>query len=146
MGERRSRPVATWFRRRRYRLPGHSPTGISPIGRDDQHRLEAATWAHHLQRQHERTLILSQPFWARLAARTTSAFGSCDYRILLAAVATVPGSSLAWPPLGRSRNCWGKGAISLWAHPLPRRSNYSVLILIFSDSHDDHLVAKMTLS
>jgi hypothetical protein len=36
MNKRRSRPVATVCRRRR--LPGHSPTGVSPIGRGDQRR------------------------------------------------------------------------------------------------------------
>ncbi len=31
--ERRHRPAATVCRRRRYHLPGHSPTGVLPIGR-----------------------------------------------------------------------------------------------------------------
>ncbi len=38
MDELRSRPVAICCRRRRGRLPGHSPTGVSPIGRGDQNR------------------------------------------------------------------------------------------------------------
>ncbi len=37
-------------------LPGHSPTGVSPIVRGDQQHWEAATWAHHLQGQHEHIL------------------------------------------------------------------------------------------
>ncbi len=37
-GERRHRFVSTVYRCRRYRLPGHSPTGVSPIGRGDQNR------------------------------------------------------------------------------------------------------------
>ncbi len=100
--KRRHRPVATVCRRRRYRLPEHSPTGVSPIGRGARTRWEAVTWANHLQRQHERLLIeciglflLCISLWRNHRRKGR------DWRqgrpppsevatILLAAVATVP--------------------------------------------------------
>ncbi len=54
--KRHLHPVATVSCHRRYGMPGLSPTGVSPIGCGDQWRWEAATWAHHLQRQHEHVL------------------------------------------------------------------------------------------
>ncbi len=89
--ERHCRPVATVCHHCCCRLPGLSPTGISPIGHDNQHCWEAATWAHHLQGQHEHILIVANclccvtamkkplPYRTRLMMRTTSAFRNCDY-------------------------------------------------------------------
>ncbi len=121
MDERHSRPVATVCRRRRSRLPGHSPTGVLPMGRGDQHRWEAAAWVNHLQGQHERVLFVANclrcviscekpaPYWARVATRMTSAFGSCDctprrrrHRARLLTGIAATGTK---PLLGR--NCYG---------------------------------------
>ncbi len=82
------------------------------------------------------------PFWVRLAARTTSAFGGCDYsprrrchraRILTGVAAT-----------GTKPQSGGKSCIL--GSPMPRRSREANLFMMLGYASGDHWMAKTTPS